>query len=79
MKVFAVVGMAGAGKSEAARVFEAGGYTRIRFGDVTDEEINNRGLIVNEENERMVREALRNEYGMAAYAILNRPKIDRGF
>lgn len=69
--------MAGAGKSEAARVFEDEGYTRVRFGDVTDEEIVKRGLVINEENERSTREALRKEYGMAAYAILNRPKIDR--
>lgn len=76
MRVFAIVGMAGAGKSEAARFFEDEGYARVRFGDATDEEIVKRGLILNEENERSTREALRKEYGMAAYAILNRPKID---
>ena len=38
MKVVAIVGMAGAGKSEVAHAFESNGFTRIRFGDVTDEE-----------------------------------------
>jgi dephospho-CoA kinase len=77
LKVVAIVGMAGAGKSEAARVFEDSGYTRVRFGDITDEEIKRRGLAINEENERATRETLRKEYGMAAYAILNRPRIDQ--
>ena len=39
MKVVSIVGMAGAGKSEVAAVFEEKGFTRIRFGDVTDEEM----------------------------------------
>jgi dephospho-CoA kinase len=77
LKLYAIVGMAGAGKSEAAQVFEDSGYIKVRFGDITDDQIKKRGLVVNEENERAVREALRKEYGMAAYAILNRPKIDQ--
>jgi dephospho-CoA kinase len=76
MKVVSIVGMAGAGKSEVARVFEQKGFTRIRFGDVTDEEIRKRGLELTEKNERYIRELLRQEYGMAAYAKLNLPKID---
>jgi dephospho-CoA kinase len=76
MKVVAIVGMAGAGKSEVARAFEDNGFTRIRFGDVTDEEVKKRGLVLNEENERYVREHLRKEHGMSAYAQLNLPRID---
>ena len=68
--------MAGSGKSEVAARFEQKGFKRIRFGDITDEEVYHRGLSLNEENERAVREALRRENGMAAYAILNKPKID---
>jgi dephospho-CoA kinase len=77
MKVVSVVGMAGAGKSEVARVFEESGYTRIRFGDVTEEEIKKRGLLGGEANERYIRELLRKEYGMVAYAVLNLPKIEK--
>jgi dephospho-CoA kinase len=74
--VVSVVGMAGAGKSEVARVFAGNGFTMIRFGDITDQEIKRRGLEPGEESERYVRELLRREQGMAAYALLNRPRID---
>jgi dephospho-CoA kinase len=76
MLVVAVVGMAGAGKSEVSRVFESKGFARIRFGDVTDEELKKQGLPLNEENERRMRESLRQKYGMEAYAMLNLTKID---
>jgi dephospho-CoA kinase len=76
MKVVAIVGMAGAGKSEAARMFEENGFTKVRFGDITDEEVRKQGLELNEENERRIREMLREKYGMAAYAILNLSRID---
>jgi dephospho-CoA kinase len=76
MKVISIVGMAGAGKSEVARIFEEHGFARIRFGGLTDDEIIKRGLELNEENERYIRELLRNEHGMAAYAKLNLAKVD---
>ncbi|MBI2133795.1 AAA family ATPase [Candidatus Woesearchaeota archaeon] len=74
-KIIAIVGMPGAGKSTATAFFEEAGFRKIRFGDVTMEEIAERGLAVNEENESMVRETLRLELGMDAYAKLNEPKI----
>jgi dephospho-CoA kinase len=77
MKVVSIVGMTGAGKSEVSRVFEQNGFTRIRFGDVTDEEMRRRDLKPNEENERLVRELLRREQGPAAYAELNQPRIEQ--
>ena len=76
MKVVSVVGMPGSGKSEVARAFEKNGFIRIRFGDVTDEEVKRRGLELNEKNERHIRELLRKEHGMDAYAKLNLPRID---
>ncbi len=76
MKIVAIVGMNGCGKSEAARVFEQKGFKRVRFGDITDKEIEKRGLALNEENERKVREQLREKEGMAAYAKLNLPIIN---
>jgi dephospho-CoA kinase len=75
-RLVAVVGMPGAGKSEVARVFTEHGFSRVRFGDITDKELEKRGLKLNEENERYVREFLRKEHGMAAYARLNLPVID---
>lgn len=76
MKLVAIVGMTGAGKSEVSRLFEKNGFIRLRFGDITDEEIRKRGLELNEENERRVREALRKQHGMAAYALLSLSRID---
>jgi dephospho-CoA kinase len=77
-KVVAIVGMAGSGKSEVARLFENHGFLRVRFGDITDEEMQKRSLERCEASERYCREILRKELGMAAYAILNRPRIDAG-
>jgi len=76
MKVVSIVGMTGAGKTEVAKVFEESGFVRIRFGDLTDKEIEKQGLELNEENERYVRELIRKQYGMAAYAKLNLTRID---
>jgi len=76
VNVVALVGMPGSGKSEVARVFQKRGYAAVRFGDITDEEVRKQGLKLDEENERQVREDLRKKHGMAAYAILNLPRIE---
>lgn len=76
MYLVAVVGMTGSGKTEASRVLEKQGWTRLRFGDVTDDELKRRGLPRKEKHERVVREELREKYGMAAYAKLMIPKIE---
>ena len=76
MKIVSIVGMAGSGKSEVASLFQENGFTTVRFGDVTDDEVRRRGLELNEENERHIRELLRQEQGMAAYARLNLPRIE---
>ena len=76
MKVVAIVGMAGSGKSEVSNLFVERGFSSVRFGDITDEEVKKRGLELNEANECMVRELLRQEQGMAAYARLNLPRIN---
>lgn len=77
MKLVALVGMTGAGKSEVSGLLKRKGFIPIRFGDATDEEIKKRGLKLNEANERLVREELREKYGMAAYAVINLPRIDK--
>jgi dephospho-CoA kinase len=76
MKVVAVVGMTGSGKSEVTRFFGEKGFIAVRFGDVTDEAVKKQGLPLTEENERPAREAIRREHGMAAYAVLSVPRID---
>tara|TARA_Y100000310_G_scaffold345353_2_gene464075 strand:+ start:1221 stop:2195 length:975 start_codon:yes stop_codon:yes gene_type:complete len=75
MKLVATVGLTGAGKSEVTNILEKEGFHKIRFGDITEELIKKEGREINEANERSVRENLRQQYGMAAYAKINLPKI----
>lgn len=74
-KVVAVVGMCGSGKSVATDLFVLSNWKRVYFGGVTLEAVKERGLEITPDNERMVRESLRLEYGQAAYAIKLLPKI----
>ena len=73
--IIAIVGMPGAGKSEAASYLHEKGIPFIRFGQLTDETVKDMGLPLTPQNERVAREKLRNELGMAAYAIKAKPKI----
>jgi len=74
--ILAVVGLPGAGKSEASEYIKAKtGWAKVHFGETVVDEVKNRGLEVNEVNERTVREDLRKQHGMAAMAILNLSKI----
>ena len=73
----ALVGMCGSGKSVIADELVKKGFHFFRFGQITIDIILEQGLEVNEQNERAIRERLRKEYGMGAYAIKNVPKIDR--
>ncbi|OGI12060.1 hypothetical protein A3K64_01815 [Candidatus Micrarchaeota archaeon RBG_16_36_9] len=77
MKIIALVGMTGSGKSVAADFLVKKGFQFIRFGQITLDIVKERGLEPTEENERPIREDLRKKHGMAAYAILNIPKIDK--
>lgn len=70
-----LVGMPGAGKSEAASYFVTKGFKHTRLGQITVDEVAKRGLSLNEANERIVREDLRREHGMAVHAKLAWPLI----
>lgn len=68
-KIIAVIGLAGAGKTEVIKhIIERTGWPKAYFGSVTFDEIARRGLAVNEANERLVREGLRAEFGLLIYA-----------
>ncbi len=75
--IIAFVGMPGAGKSEAVLYLKSKGIPFVRFGDVTDEGMQERGLPPTQESERVVRESIRKEFGMAAYAMKSEPKIEK--
>lgn len=74
-KLLAIVGMCGSGKSIASDYLVENGWNKVYFGGVTMEKLKENNLEINPVNERMMREKLRKEYGMAAYAILLLPKI----
>jgi dephospho-CoA kinase len=74
--VIAIVGMPGAGKSELSNIFIKHDFKNVHFGDVTEQELQSRGLELNEQNERYIREQLRKEHGMAVYAKLNLQRIN---
>lgn len=74
--VLAIVGLAGAGKTESTEyLMKKTGWPKVYFGQVVMDEVAARNLPVNEANERAVREELRAKHGMASMAILSIPKI----
>lgn len=75
-KIIAIVGMCGAGKSVVCEHLENLGYKKVYFGGVTMEKLKEEGLEVNPENEKMMRETLRRELGMGAFAKILLPKIE---
>ena len=75
-KIIAIVGMCGSGKSVASEYLENKlNYKKVYFGGVTMKKLKEAGLEVNAENEKMMREKLRKELGMAAYAKVLLPEI----
>lgn len=74
-KLFAIVGMCGSGKSIAADYLVESGFNKVYFGGVTMKKLKEEGLEINPENEKMMREKLRKELGMGAFAIVLLPEI----
>ena len=74
-KIIAIVGMCGSGKSVASEYLENKGYEKVYFGGVTMDKLKESGLEITPSNEKMMREKLRSELGMGAYAKILLPKI----
>lgn len=74
-RTLALVGMPGAGKTLCAQHLSERGFFTLRFGAVVVDEIQRRGWEVNPTNERIAREELRNQHGMAAMAVVSLPKL----
>jgi len=69
-RIVALVGMCGSGKSVCCEAFQSRDWEYVYFGGVTMRELERRGLVRNEKNERSIREELRRTHGPAAFAIL---------
>ena len=74
-KAVAVVGMCGSGKSVLCDYFCENGWQKVYFGGVTMNELKKSGMEITEANERAMRENLRKQYGMGAFAILLKEEI----
>lgn len=76
-RILALVGMPGSGKSLLAEHLQSLGYPKIRFGQITIDEVIARGLEVNPRNEKLVRDDIRHQEGMDAYARRSLPHIHK--
>lgn len=74
-KLIAIVGMSGSGKSVTCSYLEKNGFNNIYFGGIVLDELKKRGIPRTFNNEKMIREELRETYGMSAIAYLALPKI----
>lgn len=73
--IIALVGLPGAGKSEAAAFFTKKGLPVISFGKIINDYIDKHKLGHTETVHKKVREELREKYGKEALAVLNKDKI----
>lgn len=75
-KLIAVVGMCGSGKSIATEELEKNNWKKIYFGGVTYKKMNEQGIEITPDSERVFRENLRKKYGPECYAKLLLPEIE---
>lgn len=77
-KLLAIVGLAGAGKTESTEhIIKKTSWPRVYLGQAVMDEVKKRGMEISEANERAVREEMRAKLGMGAMAILNLPAIKK--
>jgi len=74
-KIVAIVGMCGSGKSVATDILVSRGWDKVYFGGITMDKLKEAGLEVTPDNEKYMREKLREDHGMGAFALLSLPKI----
>lgn len=77
LRIVAVTGMPGAGKSTAAEALVKEGWTRVVMGDVIRSEARRRGLEPDARNTGEVMRILRQERGEAAVAELSLETIEK--
>jgi len=75
--IIAIVGLPGAGKTEAAAHFNSRKVPVIHFGKVVTDEVEKRYGAQKEEYHKIVREELRRVHGMEAIAKINLEKIKK--
>lgn len=63
VKIIAIVGMSGSGKSVAVDYLTSKGYPKVYFGGMILKEMEKRGIEINAENEKYFREMIREKEG----------------
>lgn len=76
-KIIAIVGLPGAGKTEAANYFKEKDIPVISFGEIVNQYVEKHNLPHTEQTHKKIRTFLREKYGMEAMAILNEKKIKK--
>ncbi len=77
-QIVVIVGLPGSGKTEVINyLIKRLGWSKIYLGEATFEEMAQRGLAIDEKNERKIREELRKKYGSACYALWAIKKIKK--
>lgn len=77
--IIALVGLPGAGKTDASEFFKEKGFPIIHFGKIINDFINKKGLEHTEQVHKKTREELREKLGKEALAILNLETIEAAF
>lgn len=68
-KIIAILGLPGSGKTETVQyIIQKYQWPKVYFGEVTFDEMKRRGLEMNQANEKIVREDLRDKFGMRHYS-----------
>ena len=75
--ILAIVGMPGAGKSEAANYLRGKGIPAVSFSDIVNSQIDKSGKPHTLKNHHEIRQGLRKEHGFAAMAKLSKAKIEK--
>lgn len=75
VRIIAIVGMPGSGKSVVASYLKNNGFPVIYFGGIIIREVEKRGLPITPHNEQMVREEIRRQQGMDVCAQIALPLI----
>lgn len=75
VRIIAIVGMPGSGKSVVANYLKDNGFPIIRFGEIIIREVEKRALPITPQNEQIVREEIRRKQGMDVCAQIALPLI----
>ncbi len=77
--LIALVGLPGAGKTDAGLYFQEKGFPVIAFGKIIRDTIDEQGLEHNEAVHKKMREELRAQFGVDVFAKRNLDKIEEAF